>query len=738
MRCCVLALCALLAVAALDAAERGFVPLRRTEGAYVALVIGNADYPEAALANPVHDASDVAEALHGIGFDVIRLLDADKEGMAIAIARFGERIMKAKAAVFFYAGHGVQSGGENWLLPIGRTPSTQITEEGQVPLRAIAAGEVLAQMERARVPMNLIILDACRNNPFRSSGRGRVQGLAELNAPVGSLVMYSTSAGKVAADGTGRNSPFTTAFLRHLLTPGLDVRLMVTEINATVGELTGGQQVPWTSMSLRQGFTFVPALSPEEEREAKRAELSGLQAEAGAIATAEAAADAKRKIEEADLARQQAEVDRLDAQIEELKSKLRSGGGAVAGDEGALKRMLEVIHGKEEQQRQLAAMQARAETARREREAELRRMKEMEEHDVSVRERKRLADLAGDLKDYREIAASAFGKDMAQAAWDAVLQKWGLHAGELPRDDVAGLEARVAPHAVAERTAASAAVEEAARLAFAAGTRQALEDFIDRHPGHPRVVEARRRLAQIPRWSAGIGHDAVGVHARVLLGGHEQVLRYVPEGSFRMGSERGLRDELPVREIAITRPFWLADSEVTQALWQAVMGGNPSGFPDDPLCPVEQVSWDDCQEFLARLNRRIPGLDATLPSEAQWEYACRAGTQGDFAGDLERMAWYEANAERRTHPVRTKAANAWGLHDMHGNVWEWCADRYGPYAPGDVRDPSGPASGGSDRVMRGGGWLYAAAYCRSALRSYGAPGDRHHRLGFRFAAPVAP
>ncbi len=462
---CILAL--LSALLPLTAAERGFVPIRRAEGAYVALVIGNGSYPDAPLANPVNDASDVSAALTSIGFRVTSLLDADKEQMATGIAQFGEQLSRAKAAVFFYAGHGVQVGGENWLLPIGRTASTQITEEGQVPHRAISAGEVLAKMEQAKVPMNLVILDACRNNPFKGAGRGKVQGLAELNAPVGSLVMYSTSAGKVAADGSGRNSPFTTAFLKHLLAPGLDVRLMVTDINATVGDLTGGVQVPWTSMSLRQGFTFVPVISPDEEREQKLAQLQGLTGQAEAIAKMEAVAVEKRRVEQASLAVKQAEVDRLNAQIEDMRKKVQSGGGTTeaAGDGGGLKAMLGVVRQKEAQQKELAAMQQKAEEARQAREAEIATMKAAEAKAGRDRESKRLVELDADLKDYREIASSDFGKDMAQSAWDEVLKKWGVAAGAIKINDVAGLQRQVSPGIVDERAAVAAAQKAAAEKA---------------------------------------------------------------------------------------------------------------------------------------------------------------------------------------------------------------------------------------------------------------------------------
>jgi formylglycine-generating enzyme required for sulfatase activity len=169
------------------------------------------------------------------------------------------------------------------------------------------------------------------------------------------------------------------------------------------------------------------------------------------------------------------------------------------------------------------------------------------------------------------------------------------------------------------------------------------------------------------------------------------------------------------------------------------MGSNPSTFKGDDL-PVEQVTWDEAMEFCRKLtereraaNRLPAGYGYTLPTEAQWEYACRAGTTGDYAGDLDAMAWYDKNSGGTPHPVGTKRANAWGLADMHGNVCERCLDWYDDkYRGGEVTNPRGPASG-SFRVLRGGGWSFDALGVRSAVRFSGSPGSRGDDLGFRLA-----
>jgi len=220
---------------------------------------------------------------------------------------------------------------------------------------------------------------------------------------------------------------------------------------------------------------------------------------------------------------------------------------------------------------------------------------------------------------------------------------------------------------------------------------------------------------------------------------------WIPAGTFRMGSpasEKDRRDnEGPVHEVQITKGFWLGKYEVTQEQWQGVMGSNPSGFNGNSRLPVEQVSWNDIQGFIGKL--RGPGY--RLPTEAEWEYACRAGTttpfntgnclstsQANYNGNYPYSGCSKGEYRQKTTPVGSFAANAWGLHDMHGNVWEWCSDWYGEnyYASSPGVDPRGPSSG-TARVLRGGSWDYYARYCRSAFRIRGTPDSRFSLIGFR-------
>ena len=202
----------------------------------------------------------------------------------------------------------------------------------------------------------------------------------------------------------------------------------------------------------------------------------------------------------------------------------------------------------------------------------------------------------------------------------------------------------------------------------------------------------------------------------------------VPPGTFMMGASPGdtqaSDDEKPAHEVTITKAFYLGRTEVTQAQWFKVMDTNPSKFRGESL-PVDSVSWEDISIFLKKTSG---GLQ--LPTEAEWEYACRAGTKGATYGDLDLIAWNKASSGGTTHAVGKLQPNALGFSDMLGNVFEWCADWYGPYSSGSVTNPTGPTTG-SSRLLRGGGWLNNSSNCRASQRSHDTPGGITNDYGFR-------
>ena len=247
------------------------------------------------------------------------------------------------------------------------------------------------------------------------------------------------------------------------------------------------------------------------------------------------------------------------------------------------------------------------------------------------------------------------------------------------------------------------------------------------------------------------------------VGGADFALRWIPAGRFWMGAgeddKEAAHDEKPQHDVTITRGFWMGETPVTQGQYLAVMGENPSEFKTVGLdAPIECVTWYDAAAFANKLSA-LEGLPACfvgtgeqidgvgnkgsdyvgckgwrLPTEAEWEYACRAGTAVPRYGELDEIAWYNKNSGETTHAVGQKQANAWGLHDTLGNVWEWCYDRVGGYSAQAATDPTGAATG-VFRVVRGGSWLGIGGSVRSAFRYWNAPARRYNSVGFRLLRP---
>lgn len=283
---------------------------------------------------------------------------------------------------------------------------------------------------------------------------------------------------------------------------------------------------------------------------------------------------------------------------------------------------------------------------------------------------------------------------------------------------------------------------------------------------HSHWVQYGEHRLDWPVWAAAVDEDEFGLWATFRVGEVQQRMRWIPPGEFLMGSpesEEGRGDDEVQHAVTLTQGFWMGDTPCTQALWEVVMGTNPSEYRS-PQRPVESVSWDDVQRFLERLDARAPGLEARLPTEAQWEYACRAGTTtATYVGDLnirgandapvlDAIAWYGGNSglgyklghsvdssgwpEKQYNHSRAGSRvvaqmqpNGWGLHDLLGNVYEWCADTYGAYPAATAVDPI--HTWGRNRVLRGGGWSGLARGVRAAYRSRRVSGDRSDGLGFR-------
>ena len=497
-------------------------PVLAAQEKRIALVIGNGAYKSDPLRNPVNDATDIAGALEGLGFSVSLKTDADQRNMKQAIRVFGKQLRKGGVGLFYFAGHGVQVRGINYLIPTG----AQIESEADVEYEAVDAGRVLAQMEEAENSLNIIILDACRDNPFARSFRSSGRGLAKMDAPTGSILAYATAPGSIASDGPGRNGLYTTALLKHMMTPGLEIGRLFRQVRIDVLGSSGKKQVPWEASSLTGDFYF------------------------------------------------------------------SSGRG------------------------------------------------------ISVVPKQ--------------------------------------PATKTPK------VASISPDSTKPKAITKKKIKNSLSMEF----------------------------VYIPPGAFMMGGA---------LSPSEVEKRYGGEAKWYKG-------EQPQHRVILTSGFYMQTTEMTQRQWKAVMGSNPSSNKGDDL-PVERISWNDVQKFIRKLNQREGSNKYRLPTAAEWEYACRAGSAtlfyfGSDESKLGEYAWYRGNSGRRTHRVAQKKPNAWGLFDMHGNVWEWCQDWYGDYSSGSVTDPKGP-SGGSNRVSRSGGWNNIPRDVRSVHRGASNPDHRLDNLGFR-------
>jgi formylglycine-generating enzyme required for sulfatase activity len=222
---------------------------------------------------------------------------------------------------------------------------------------------------------------------------------------------------------------------------------------------------------------------------------------------------------------------------------------------------------------------------------------------------------------------------------------------------------------------------------------------------------------------------------KIMTNSIDMKLVWIPPGEFQMGSNADtFPTATPIHTVNITKGFYMGIYEVTQEQYQKVIGTNPSYFKGDDNLPVDTVSWDDAVEFCKKLSQK-DGKAYRLPTEAEWEYACRAGTTtkfsfGDDESQLGDYAWYNENSGKKPHPVGEKKPNAWGLYDMHGNVWEWCQDWFGSYTSDSQSNPTGPATG-TGRVVRGGGWYFIHSSCRVSYRNGTKPVSRYSYNGFR-------
>ncbi len=573
----------------------------------VALVIGNGAYEKVPyLANPGNDAADVGDAFERLGYSVTRLENAGREALFQGLQDFKRAAGASEVAVVFYAGHGIEVDKRNYLVPV----DAQLARDDDVEYETVSLELVMRSVERAR-GLQLVILDACRDNPFaarmQSAGASRSigRGLARVAPSGGTMVAYAAEEGKTAADGDGRNSPYTGALLRYLEEPGLDVGRLFRKVRDEVLRETGGSQKPFEYGALPVEDVYLASGAPPPKDAATAA--------AGGTPQPPPSGDAARAYEAAERV------------------------GTVAAYRAFIRRF-----------------------------------------------------------------PGSFEAELAQAQIDKLGETPLVVAGGDPDD------------AVSPTAPSPPSPDEAPP-----GTRF-------------------RDCAECPE------------------------LVVVPSGTYMMGSpsgESGRSDtEGPVHRVRIGRAFAVGVYEVTFAEWDAcVSGGGCYGYrPDDEgwgrgRRPVINVSWEDAQGYVRWLSRKT-GQEYRLLSESEWEYVARGGTTGPFHtgstisteqanynGDYTYGSGRKGRHIGKTVKVGSYPSNGFGLHDVHGNVWEWVEDCWNGSYAGAPTDGSAWESGNcAARVLRGGSWNDSPRDLRSANRFRFATGIRGIVNGFRVARTLTP
>ena len=663
----------------------------------MALVIGNTAYDGqifSKLSNPGNDAQDMKEALAALGFEVQLALNCSKGKMETAMVELRRKLVEKKGvALFYYAGHGIQIGGKNYLIPVG----SDIKSRGEVATLAVSVEKVLENMQAAT--LKIVILDACRNNPFpeepsvdgqKREGKKNRNGLANMDAARGTVIAFATEPGKGANDNNKngeRNGMFTKHLLQHIQEANIDIGRMLRQVRKAVAQATNNEQIPTHRESLFDDFYFKRGndrYEPNDSRDQAKAVVAGSYREL--------------RIEKGD----------HDWFVTDK-----------AGDE---------------------ELQVRIEFQHRVGDLDMKVYGPKETKKANSSNDNEEVKLTGPTGSYR---IEVYGYENAVNEYDLHIVRGQLSPPSPPPPS---------PPSPPPSYGLPEVVWQQCRYRH---NGQWLLDMTGDYWSRLSVSEQQRYATQYQRgYAAKLGKP---VAQSFSSGGTTVVMRLIPPGRFWMGSpdnEKGRdSDESPRHRVVLSWGYWLAETEVTQQQWRQVMKDKDKDSPSyfskaGANAPVEQVSWERCQEFCKKTGWR-------LPTEAEWEYACRSGTVVSFywgeqwdrrqlnsasywakedlwdSGEWQQKFWSKwQKLGATTTNVKTFAANAWGLYDMLGNVWEWCQDWKGDYAASEQIYPTGPATG-SSRVCRGGSWSLNARYCRSANRNSDEPGNRDGGLGLR-------
>lgn len=663
----------------------------------LALVIGNGQYADSPLSNPLNDAVDMATALENLGFKVILRTDVDRREMGRAIREFGRELKQNRGVgLFYYAGHGMQIDGANYLIPT----DTPMEEEDEVPYESIDVRSVLAKMESAGNALNLVILDACRNNPFPSRFRSASRGLARVQAPIGSLVVYSTAPGSVAADGKGRNGVFTGALLKQLRTEGLSLTETIRRTRATVVRQTGGQQVPWESSSLLQDYYFSAKSQPKLATQAIPNEPAKAPAPEPITAIPAEPITQESRPERLLQSEPLALRETTDALTLKRRRVTPEDSDIPESTTAIIKQDPPTISAGAPKPSAKATLTVKVDPP----DARIRIMNIVEKYQAGIAlDRAKQYDLY--------VTRSGYSP-----------YRQNIHLSE----DATDIDITLKKKSTTEP-----------QMTPIAGGRYMM--------GCSNADTSCESFEQ-PQHSVTVSSFSIAL-SEVTVGQFDKFVNntgYATDAEKHTGGNSGCFVWSDSGGISRSAARWT---------WDQTKNWRNPGYPQTPEHPVSCVSWNDASRYAQWLSQRT-GRPYALPSEAEWELAARANTQGSYgtAATAQGLCAVANIADTTESPSGSKwsnriscndrhwfsapsasyQANSFGLFDMQGNVWEWVEDIWSNDYSDTPRNGHAHTNGNpKKRVLRGGGWDSEARRARLSSRSRGDIAGRASMTGFR-------
>ena len=684
----------------------------------IALVMGNDNYTSVSkLQKAGNDATAMARELKAAGFTVQLHKDLNYRGMVRAVEAFTNNITGGDEVVVFFAGHGVQIRNGSYLLPT----DIEANSESEVEKTAYELLALTDKISEAKPAFSLVMVDACRDNPLKSKGRniGNARGLSAIEPPKGQMVVYSASRGQQALDRLSDKDPnpngvFTREFITQMQKPGVRIEDIMRNVQDSVETLARSvrhEQRPAVYNEARGNFYFFGPTTVQVTPAQQKPDTNAIE-----LALWESVKNATTAVEiQAYLNRFPngffAEVARV-----RIDTFARASAERVAAENNL--RLAEEARIKEQQRLALEAQnQAQVRLAQ--------EAKQKEQEQIAAFNAQKLVDEKAREEAERKVALERANQDLAK---QRAAEQEKLLTEEKKAQQSAN---RIASNATAtERPPIGVSNTDSYKDSSALKTD--LKEFW-RILDEARLESEKRSQEIIRKSTPGLAFKDCDACPEMVV---------IPAGSFQMGAKKSFfssakpsEDELPQHRVSI-QPFAIGKFEITQEQWKAVMGNNPSRFIGSSL-PVEQVSWDDAHEFIKKLSE-ITGQQYRLPTEAEWEFAARAGTEtefsfGDSAKDHEQFSFSKQNSGGKTNQVGMKKPNSFGLHDMHGNVVEWTQDCWKPSYSGAPTDGSAnfPNRENCRKVLRGGSWQTNPEFLRSAQRIKFPPEARFDDLGLR-------